>query len=152
VDVRLNAYGWTGPWRERRGFDSLVQMSAGVADAGMRWKQADRPTPLPVQALDYATGFLMATAAVRGLTERITAGRASSWRVSLARTAAFLTAQAAGVEDALAPQADDDLAAEVEQTGWGPARRLVPPAVVEGAPMRWAVPAGELRSSPAQWA
>src|SRR5476649_2804547 len=32
VDVALDAYGWTGPWRERRGFDSLVQMSTGVAE------------------------------------------------------------------------------------------------------------------------
>src|SRR5580700_2565244 len=29
VDVALDAYGWSGPWRHRRGFDSLVQMSAG---------------------------------------------------------------------------------------------------------------------------
>ncbi|MFX5956776.1 CoA transferase, partial [Acinetobacter baumannii] len=24
VDVALNAYGWSGPWSSRRGFDSLV--------------------------------------------------------------------------------------------------------------------------------
>jgi hypothetical protein len=28
IDISLDAYGWTGPWRHRRGFDSLVQMSA----------------------------------------------------------------------------------------------------------------------------
>lgn len=27
IDVSLNAYGFTGPWADRRGFDSLVQMS-----------------------------------------------------------------------------------------------------------------------------
>src|SRR5207245_2849433 len=27
VDVALTAYGWSGPWAGRRGFDSLVQMS-----------------------------------------------------------------------------------------------------------------------------
>ncbi|MDP0983622.1 CoA transferase, partial [Klebsiella variicola] len=42
IDVSLNAYGWSGPWRNRRGFDSLVQMSSGIADAGMAWKQADK--------------------------------------------------------------------------------------------------------------
>ena len=31
IDVALNAYGWSGPWRTRRGFDSLVQMSTGIA-------------------------------------------------------------------------------------------------------------------------
>lgn len=50
IDVSLNAYGWSGPWRERRGFDSLVQMSCGLAAAGMVWKRACVPVPLPVQA------------------------------------------------------------------------------------------------------
>ncbi len=38
IDVCLNAYGWSGPWQNRRGFDSLVQMSSGIAEAGQRWK------------------------------------------------------------------------------------------------------------------
>ena len=43
-----DAYGWTGPWARRRGFDSLVQMSCGIAAApGGR-----DPKPLPAQALD----------------------------------------------------------------------------------------------------
>lgn len=64
IEVKLNAYGWTGPWRSRRGFDSLVQMSCGIADAGMKWAKQNQPTPLPVQALDHATGYLMAAAVV----------------------------------------------------------------------------------------
>ena len=47
IDVCLNAFGWSGPWRNRRGFDSLVQMSCGIADHGMRMSNAQRPTPLP---------------------------------------------------------------------------------------------------------
>ena len=31
-----NAYGWNGPWRDRRGFDSLVQMSCGITAARRR--------------------------------------------------------------------------------------------------------------------
>jgi crotonobetainyl-CoA:carnitine CoA-transferase CaiB-like acyl-CoA transferase len=46
VDVSLDAYGWSGPWRTRRGFDSLVQMSVGIADAGRRAAGSDRPVPL----------------------------------------------------------------------------------------------------------
>ncbi|MDQ1425462.1 MAG: hypothetical protein QOD72_2960, partial [Acidimicrobiaceae bacterium] len=30
VIASLDAYGWTGPWRARRGFDSLVQHSSGI--------------------------------------------------------------------------------------------------------------------------
>ena len=29
IVASLDAYGWDGPWRDRRGFDSLVQMSSG---------------------------------------------------------------------------------------------------------------------------
>ncbi|MDB5534893.1 MAG: acyl-CoA transferase, partial [Hyphomicrobiales bacterium] len=45
IDVSLCAYGWSGPWAMRRGFDSLLQMSSGIAQAGMNWKKADVPTP-----------------------------------------------------------------------------------------------------------
>ena len=44
-----------------------------------------------------------------------------------------------------------DYAPEIESTDWGPARRLKPPAAVEGAPMRWARPAGRLGAAPPVW-
>ena len=93
IDVSLDAYGWTGPWHARRGFDSLVQMSTGIADAGMQFLKRDRPAPLPVQALDHTAGYILAAAAVRGLTTRLTHGNATFARTSLARVAALLTAQ-----------------------------------------------------------
>jgi crotonobetainyl-CoA:carnitine CoA-transferase CaiB-like acyl-CoA transferase len=86
VVVDLAAYGHTGPWRERRGFDSLVQMSCGIAaEQGM-----DRPRPLPAQALDHGTGWLAAFGVLTALRRRATEG--GSWRVrlSLARTAEWL--------------------------------------------------------------
>ena len=43
IDVSLDAYGWTGPWAGRRGFDSLVQMSCGIADEGMRRRRRRHP-------------------------------------------------------------------------------------------------------------
>ncbi|MGY2047911.1 CoA transferase [Methylobacterium sp. JK268] len=155
IDVALDAYGWSGPWRERRGFDSLVQMSSGIAAAGMRWRGAEVPVPLPVQALDHATGYLMAAAAVRALARRLRHGEASSARLSLARTAALLLAG----RDADPPQGggwapgteagDEDPA--IEATEWGPARRLRPPLAIDGVPMRWERPAGRLGSRPAAW-
>ncbi len=90
IDVSLNAYGWTGPWKDRRGFDSLVQMSSGIAHQGMIWSGKDKPTPLPVQALDHATGYLMAAAAITGLTGRLLVGSTMTAKLSLARTAHLL--------------------------------------------------------------
>jgi crotonobetainyl-CoA:carnitine CoA-transferase CaiB-like acyl-CoA transferase len=152
VEVTLDAYGWSGPWRERRGFDSLVQMSSGIAELGMCALHRDRPTPLPVQALDHATGYLMAAAAVRGLHETKSTRLGSRWRLSLARTAALLTSLGTLSSRAdLAAETPEDVAPDVETTEWGPARRLRPPLEIRGAPMRWNRPAGALGRSPSEW-
>lgn len=152
VDISLDAYGWTGPWADRRGFDSLVQMSTGIAHEGMRRLGLDRPGPLPVQALDHAAGYMMAAAAIRGLGRRLATGAGSMARVSLARTAALLvSAPPAEGAPPLAARTLDDFQPDSEQTAWGPARRMRPPATVGGAPMRWARPAGELGSSLPEW-
>ena len=87
VDVSERAFGWTGPWAERRGFDSLVQFASGIAHVGMTATGEPAPVSLPVQALDWATGYLAAAAAILGLAERFDTDRGSSWRLSLARTA-----------------------------------------------------------------
>ena len=152
VDVSLNAYGWSGPWRNRRGFDSLVQMSAGIADAGMRLIGKDRPTPLPVQALDHATGYFLATAVVRGLTQRIATGRGFEARASLARTAQLLVSEPAGIVTGdLAPAAEDDWSELIEATEFGPARRLRSPLTIGDMPMCWDRPAVKLGSSAPEW-
>lgn len=152
IDVALNAYGWTGPLNGRRGFDSLVQMSSGIAHHGMRRQGAGQPTPLPVQALDHATGYLMAAAVVRALIARLNQGRILQARLSLARTAKLLTdAPAPAGQAPLAPTREDDFSPLLEQTEWGPARRYQPPVVVEGAPMRWSSPASSLGTASANW-
>jgi len=148
VDVALNAYGWSGPWRDRRGFDSLVQMSAGIADSGMRWCNADRPVPLPVQALDHATGYLLAAAVVRGLAQRLATGHAVRARLALARTAQLLIDHGEQRSSApLAPETDADRAPAIEHTAWGDAQRICVPLSVDAAPMRWDLPASELGSA-----
>jgi hypothetical protein len=152
VDVCLNAYGWSGPWRTRRGFDSLVQMSAGIAAEGMRILGRERPTPLPVQALDHATGYLMAAAVVRGLTERSVSGRGFEARTSLARTAQLLvSARLPQPAQGLSPVTDEDWSAPLEPTGFGPARRLRPPVRLGDATLRWDRPAALLGSSAPSW-
>ena len=151
IDVCLNAYGWSGPWQNRRGFDSLVQMSSGIAEAGQRWKHADKPTPLPVQALDHATGYLMAASAITLLTERLRSGRGGSARLSLARTAKLLIEHGPGTSEALRAEDEQDQGSFLEQTPWGPAHRLQAPLTISGTPVQWALPATELGSHRPQW-
>ena len=86
VVVSVAAYGHTGPWRERRGIDSLVQMSCGIAAAG----GLDEPRPLPAQALDHGTAWLAAFGALTALRRRAREGGSWHVRVSLARTAEWL--------------------------------------------------------------
>lgn len=152
IEVSLNAYGWTGPWAGRRGFDSLVQMSSGIAAEGMARAGADRPVPLPVQALDHATGYLMAAAVLRALRRRRATGASFSARLSLARSAAMLTGAGAHDFQGVAVTATDaDLSPDPEATGWGPARRLAFPVRIDGQPPHWPIPAGPLRVDPPVW-
>jgi len=136
VDVSLDAYGFTGPWAGRRGFDSLVQMSAGIADAGMRSSAADRPVPLPVQALDQATGYLMAAAVLAGLRQRVAEGTGSSARLSLARTAVELEA-ARGLPRVTRFAVDEPSEGALMQAEWGPVRVLESPIAVPGVRIAW---------------
>lgn len=151
VDVSLSAYGWSGPWQGRRGFDSLVQMSTGIAEAGMRLLGQHRPVPLPVQAIDHATGYLMAAAAVRGLVRRRATGSGCTVRTSLARTAHWLASAELQAAEPLAAEQSSDLGEALEPTSWGPARRVRPPLQVQGAAMHWDRPALALGSAQARW-
>lgn len=152
VDVSLDAYGWSGPWAARRGFDSLVQMSSGIADAGMRRAHAAKPAPLPVAALDHATGYFMAAAAIRGITLRMQRGNGSEARLSLARTAKLVIDHPAdGEEESLAPETEADRSPQIEPTDWGKAKRILPPVQIAGVPMRWDLPARKLGSAAPQW-
>lgn len=62
----LSAWGESGPWAHRAGFDSIVQAASGIALAcGTHGK----PGVLPVQALDHATGYRLAAAVMSLLTQ-----------------------------------------------------------------------------------
>ncbi len=133
-------------------------MSSGIAEAGMRASGADKPVPLPVQALDHATGYLMAALAIRAVTRRSTAGIATTARLSLARTAQLLPPSARADDAGAGPgrdttiaESEADAVAEVENTPWGPARRIRPPVFVGHAPLRWDRAACELRSAQPAW-
>ena len=153
VEVTLNAYGWTGPWAGRRGFDTLVQTSAGMSTELMRRAGGARPELLPAQVLDFATGYLMAAAALRGLTRRMTEGRGSSWRLALARTARLMLAHGAPPEGpALAVPVAPDPHGRIFTSPYGPVRRLAFPLEVGGSPLFWERPGDPYGSATPRWA
>ena len=90
VYVSLSAYGHEGPWAHRRGFDSLAQTATGFNAAEADIAGIDQPKPLPTQALDHASGYLMAFGAMTALSRRAREGGSWHVRVSLAQTGRWI--------------------------------------------------------------
>ena len=150
IDISLSAYGWQGPWATRRGFDSLVQFSGGIAD--LCGDANGAPGKLPVQALDHAAGYIMAACCLQALlTAR--SGRIMTARTSLARIAWMLCQEPLHLDarEPIPSAAETDFVPQVEQSDWGDLKRLNAPLAIEGVPMHWDVEAGELRRHPATW-
>lgn len=146
VTVMHDAYGFSGPWALRRGFDSLVQMSSGIAAFGRRVKGSRLPAPLPAQALDHATGYLAAAAACRGLTHALSQREGSVTRLSLAGTAELLWQLGADPKRAARELSADEIAPYLERvdSAYGQSERVRCPGALEGYRPHWAIPAGPL--------
>ena len=128
-------------------------MSCGIAAAGGDASGSDGPVPLPVQALDHATGYLLATAVGRALTTRLTRSAASRIRASLAGTANFLWSLPRPVD--LAGQPPMPRPGEIPLadtlTAWGPARRVPLPGQIAGVTPAAGVEAGPLGRHQPAW-
>lgn len=155
VDVSLNAWGHSGPWADRRGFDSIVQVACGIAAAGMDAYGTEIPKPLPVQALDHAAGYTLARCALGGWTDRIRTGAGSRWRTSLAAHAELLCSVADDERPDLhanfPAMATSDLQLAVEKTTWGPARRAHAPVHIPGVHLHWTTGASDHATSDPSW-
>jgi hypothetical protein len=88
--VSLSAWGGSGPWRERRGFDSIVQAVSGIAHAAGGEADGAKPKLLPVSAIDYVSGYLMAFGATVALPRRAREGGSWLVRVALARVGKWI--------------------------------------------------------------
>ncbi len=134
IAVSLSAYGKDGPWQQKRGFDSLVQTATGFNAAEAQAFGSDTPKPLPVQILDYATGFLMAYGAQVALYKQLTEGGSYHVELSLARTALWLREMGQS-QDFLAvePPSSKDFLREFE-SGYGVLEAIPHAAVFESLP------------------
>jgi len=128
-------------------------MSCGIAAAGGDASGSDGPVPLPVQALDHATGYLLATAVGRALTARLTRSAASRIRASLTGTANFLWSLPRPVD--LSGQPPMPRPGEIPLadtlTAWGPGRRVPLPGQIAGVTSALRVEAGPLGRHQPAW-
>jgi hypothetical protein len=135
VYVSVSAWGEAGPWRQRRGFDSLVQLATGIA-----WGER-APVALPAQVLDHGTGWLAAMAAMEGLRRRSCAGGSWHARLSLARTARWLDGLGRSPAGPVVgePPYPDDLVSRMD-SDFGVLGHVRPPGALDGYVPRWATP------------
>jgi hypothetical protein len=108
VCASLSAWGPSGPWRERRGFDSIVQAVSGIAHA---YSDGTKPRLLPVSAIDYVSGYLMAFGVCVALARRARVGGSWLVRVALVRVGKWIVDRGR-----LPPTRYVDLADELPQT------------------------------------
>lgn len=154
VVAQLSAWGAYGPWRERRGFDSLVQAATGIAALE---GSAERPGALPAQALDHGTGYLLAAAVLRALTEQADEGGSRFVRLALARTARWLTDGADGTDALAAATAESDSYDGPEpwlaqtDSALGRLRYALSPVFFEGGPADWGRPPVPWGTDAARW-
>lgn len=151
VYVSLSAYGHSGPWAQRRGFDSLIQTAMGFNHAEALAAGQSEPRPFPIQILDHAAGYLMAFGAQAALARQVTEGGSWHVRVSLARTAHWLRSLGR-VSNALSheiPSIEDLL--ETTSSGFGSLRAVRHSALFSDTPALWSRPSSPPGTHPAVW-
>ncbi|WP_031023970.1 CoA transferase [Streptomyces sp. NRRL WC-3725] len=148
VVAQVSAWGAYGPWGGRRGFDSLVQVATGIAVAE---GSAQRPGALPAQALDHGTGYLLAAAVLRALTEQSYDGGSRLVRLALARTAHWLTDGTLSTAAEGAPYAGPDAWLTETDSPLGRLRHARPAVSFTGGPADWARPPVPWGTEPAEW-
>jgi crotonobetainyl-CoA:carnitine CoA-transferase CaiB-like acyl-CoA transferase len=150
VYVSLSAWGDTGPWHSRRGFDTIVQTVSGMA-----FETGPKPRYLPVSAIDYVSGYLMTFGAMVALARRAREGGSWLVRAALARTGRWIAdfgalgaAAIAGVPAELPADELERLMTEIDAP-IGRVRHLKPVLAMSETPPGWTrppVPAGYHRA------
>lgn len=151
VYLSLNCYGWTGPWRDRPGWEQLAQVATGMTVA--QGSAAD-PEVQPTYPNDYVTGFLGALGVLMALLRRAEEGGSYHVRVSLCRTAMWLQDQgtiARQTPKPVIPQPAIDAHLLTRPSPFGELTYLGPVARYELTPSRWDRMTEPLGASPAQW-
>lgn len=144
VIASLSAYPPGSVWAERRGFDSLVQAASGIA---VIEGSLEKPGVLRAQALDHATGYMLAGGICAALAE----GNPATMRASLAATAqALIGLGVAGPAEEPLPTDAAELGSELETvpSAYGELRRAR--GIIE-LPGREQGPVVQLGSSAAAW-
>lgn len=154
VYVSLCAYGREGAWKDRRGYDTLVQNATGICD---EQGGGERPRHLPVSMLDYASGYLMAFGAMAALGRRAREGGSYHVQVSLCQTAHWLKNLGRVPAEANAKSLPDPKAEDIaelmmrSETSFGTIEHLAPAVQLSETKPYWARPVVPLGTHEPVW-
>jgi crotonobetainyl-CoA:carnitine CoA-transferase CaiB-like acyl-CoA transferase len=156
VVASLSAYGDSGPWAGRRGFDSLVQTCTGLNLAEAQAAGSPTPRAQPMQVLDYAAGHLLAFGIQAALWRQATQGGSWQVQVTLAGVGHWLRSlgQDSSGLAAVAPPATpwlEDSASGFGQGGPGRLQAMRHAAQLSATPVQWLRPSMPPGSHPAAW-
>jgi crotonobetainyl-CoA:carnitine CoA-transferase CaiB-like acyl-CoA transferase len=142
VYVTLSAFGNEGPWRERRGFETIIQSVSGMAHEQGIAIGGEAPRHLPAQVVDHGTGYLAAFGALVALGRRAREGGSYLVRVSLAQTGRWVDGlgrvDGRSTRD-LTLEAVQDLLADMDSP-FGRLRYVLPAARFSETPAFWSRP------------
>jgi len=151
VYTSLGAYGRTGPWSARRGYDSLLQSASGINMAEAQATGTSKPTALPMQILDYASGFLMAFGTEVALHRQLTEGGSWHVQVSLARTGLWLRSLKQNNELLSCSQPDPKQYLQKYDSTYGDLQALPHPPRFSQSPVGWIRPSAPPGTHPPVW-
>ena len=151
VCVSMSAYGETGLWRDRRGFESLVQTATSFNHFEAEAAGSPDPKFLPMQILDYATGHLMAFAASAALRRQALEGGSWQVRLSLAQTGHWIRNLGRVANGFAVARPDCAHYLETAASGSGELVALRHGAQLERTPARWERPSMPPGTHPPIW-
>ena len=153
VYVTLSAFSHAGPWRERRGFETIIQSVSGMAHEQGIEGGGGRPQHLPAQVVDHGTGYLAAFGAQIALARRAREGGSYLVRVSLAQTGRWVDGLGR-VDGRATPdltlEAIQDLLADMDSP-FGRLRHVLPAARFSETPALWSRPTVPLGTHAPAW-
>ena len=159
VVVSLCAFSHVGPWASRRGFDTVVQTVSGITHRQGEVFPGKEPGPqfYPVSAIDYLTGYLMATGAMVALARRAREGGSWLVRISLAQVGKWLVDQGQVPESELSKVEKEFKPEELErwamvsETPAGRLRHLSPVLQFSETQPHWSRPTVPLGYHKPEW-
>ncbi|KAH6719394.1 CoA-transferase family III domain-containing protein [Leptodontidium sp. MPI-SDFR-AT-0119] len=157
VYANMSAYGNQGPWGRKRGFDSIVQTGSGMNISEAEHFGGGEPArPMPCQALDHASGYLLATGICAALYKRAIEGGSYEVDVSLAGTMKYLRSLGqfpgkTGFDCRVPDEWEIEAHLETRMSGFGELKALKHSAAVEGYMPGWDFMPKPLGSDEPEW-